>query len=77
MNDTTFDTLTTARDLQDAGVERRQAEAITAAMRQAVTQGVATKTDIARLEVTMLRIAIGTVISLTGIVALLVRFMHP
>lgn len=77
MNDTTFDTLTTARDLQDAGVERRQAEAITAAMRQAVTQGVATKTDIAPLEVTMLRIAIGTVISLTGIVALLVRFVHP
>ena len=35
MNGTTFDTLTAARDLEAAGVERNQAEAIAAQLRTA------------------------------------------
>ena len=41
-----FDTLSYARRLKDAGVDEKQAEAV----RDAITQGVATKADIARLE---------------------------
>ena len=48
-----FDTLTTARNLEAAGVERRQAEAHAEALRQAVSAGrdeSATKADLAALE---------------------------
>ena len=47
MASTTFDTLTTARMLKAAGFESDKAEAIADAMRQAVTEGVAGKADIA------------------------------
>ena len=45
-----FDTLSYARRLKDAGVGETQAEAHAEAVRDAITQGVATKADIARLE---------------------------
>ena len=48
MNASTFDTLTTARDLEAAGVERRQAEAHAEALRQAISadrDALATKAD--------------------------------
>ena len=45
-----FDTLSYARRLKDAGVDEKQAEAHAEAVRDAITQGVATKADIARLE---------------------------
>ena len=45
-----FDTLTTAETLTDAGIEETHAKAITAAMRDAVIEGVATSADIDRLE---------------------------
>ena len=45
-----FDTLSYARRLKDAGVDETQAEAHAEAVRDAITQGVATKADIARLE---------------------------
>ena len=45
-----FDTLSYARRLKDAGVDESQAEAHAEAVRDAITQGVATKADIARLE---------------------------
>lgn len=45
----TFDTLAAARELTDAGMDRRQAEAVAAAIRAG--QGdVATKADLATLE---------------------------
>ena len=44
-----LDTLRTARDLEDAGFERRQAEAIASAIGQADEQA-ATKADIAALK---------------------------
>ncbi|MDE0458984.1 MAG: hypothetical protein OXI15_16940 [Chromatiales bacterium] len=49
MNGTTFDTLSAARDLEAAGFDRAQAEALAAAIRNG--QGdLATKIDIAQLD---------------------------
>ena len=50
MSTAAFDTLTTARELEAAGVERRQAEAIAEGMRRAVSadrDALATKADLA------------------------------
>lgn len=66
MTATSFDTLKAARDLEAAGVERSQAEAIAAAIRD--SQGeLATKADLAGLKVDMLKIAIGIVVANTGL----------
>ena len=49
MNGTTFDTLSAARDLEAAGFDRAQAEALAAAIRNG--QGdLATRIDITRLD---------------------------
>ena len=52
MSATTFDTLTAARELESAGIERRQAEAIAQGMRRAASadrEQLATKADLAEL----------------------------
>ena len=52
MTGAAFDTLTTARELEAAGVERRQAEAHAEALRRAVSadrEQLATKADLAEL----------------------------
>ena len=49
MNAGTFDTLSAARELEAAGVERSQAEAIAKVVRDGQGE-LATKADIARLE---------------------------
>ena len=52
MTATTFNPLATARDLEAAGFERRQAEAFAGAVRQASAawEALATKADLADLE---------------------------
>ena len=45
-----FDTLKAADELIAAGIDSKHARANTAAMRDAVTEGVATKADVAKLE---------------------------
>ena len=45
-----FDTMATARLLRDGGIEERQAAAITTAVKDGVTGGVATRTDLERVE---------------------------
>ena len=45
-----FDTLSYARRLKEAGVDEAQAEAHAEAVRDAVTEGVATKADIVPLD---------------------------
>ena len=72
MNAAAFDTLTTARELEAAGVERRQAEAHAEALRRAVSSdrdALATKADLAEvradladLKADMLKVAIGIAI---------------
>ena len=49
MQTTVFDTLATAHALQEAGFEEAQAAAIVDALRHAVTEEVATKTDLSEL----------------------------
>ena len=46
MTDIPFDTMATARLLRESGIDERQAEAITTAIKGGLTGGVATKTDI-------------------------------
>lgn len=46
-----FDTLATVRLLRESGIEERQAEAITIAIRNAVTGNVATRKDVAATNV--------------------------
>jgi len=50
MSDIFFDTMAAVRRLRETGLDEKQAEAITATVRDGVTGGVATKVDIARLE---------------------------
>ena len=50
MTDIPFDTMATARLLRDSGIEERQATAITTAIKDGVTGGVATRTDLERVE---------------------------
>ena len=45
-----FDSYAAAKRLRDAGFDEGQAEAAVVVIRDAVTEGVATKTDVARLE---------------------------
>ena len=45
-----FDAYAAAKLLREAGFDERQAEAAVAVVRDAVTEGAATKADIARLE---------------------------
>ena len=49
MANAAFDTLATARLLRESGFEERQAAAITTAIKDGVTGGVATKADLAEL----------------------------
>ena len=55
MADAAFDTLATARLLRESGIEERQAAAITTAIKDGVTGGVATKADLAELRGEMKR----------------------
>ena len=50
MADMPFDSMTVLRRLEAKGFSSEQAEAITSAIKDGVTGGVATKADIARLE---------------------------
>ena len=64
MNTATFDTHAAVKALTRAGVAAEQAEAITDTVRVAVSEGVATKADIAALEtrLTVRMVALGGVI---------------
>jgi len=50
MDETHFDTMVAVRRLRDTGFDASQAEAITATVRDGVTGGVATKSDLLRVE---------------------------
>ena len=64
---TTFDTYAAAKALRAAGFNQDQAEAAVAMVRDAFTEGVATKADVraaaADLKADMMKIAIGIVIA--------------
>ena len=70
MSTAAFDTLQAARNLEAAGVEQRQAEAIASAIRDGQGE-LATKADLsaglAGLKVDMLKLAIGIVVANTAL----------
>ena len=78
MTATDFDALAAARDIEAAGLERPQAEAIVGAMRQAAAADrgeLATKADLARLEIRLVRfvfaVAAGQAALIVGLLKLL------
>ncbi len=69
---TGFDTLAYARRLKAAGVDEAQAEAHAEAVRDAVTEGVATKADLASLETRVtVRLYGGLLATVAAVVALI------
>ena len=75
---TAFDTLQAAHDLEAAGMDRVQAEAIAQVVRQGKGE-LATKADIeataARLETSMLRLAFGIVAANTALTVSLLKLL--
>ena len=79
----TFDTYAAAKALREAGFNEGQAEAAVAMVRNAFTEGVATKADVrtavADLRAGMLKIAIGIVLANTtltvGLTVALVKLL--
>ena len=80
-----FDTLTAAHDLEAAGLERPQAEAIVKTMRESGRADFAnlpTKVDIAEihtaianLETRLLRWIVGTILTTAGVTVAIVRLL--
>ena len=72
MTATAFDTYAAAKALREAGFDEAQAEAAVTMVRDAVTEGVATKADlktaIAELKADMLKVAVGTVLVNAGVI---------
>jgi len=56
MTEVPFDTMATARLLRESGIEERQAAAITTAIKDGVTGGVATKADIVEVRADIARL---------------------
>ena len=74
-----FDTYAAAKALRDAGFDERQAEAAVAMVRDAVTEGVATKADL-RAEIAGLEMRLtirlgGLVVAVGGLVVALVKLL--
>ena len=71
MTSATFDTLAARKALTDAGAEEALADAIVSVARDAVTEGVAAKVDVGRIETELARLEARMTIRLyTAIVAL-------
>ncbi len=56
MTDVSFDTMATARFLRESGIEERQAAAITTAIKDGVTGGVATRADIVEVKMDIVEV---------------------
>lgn len=78
MNTTTFDTLAAARELEAAGMNPTQAEAITNTIRAAIAEGLVTKPDLQAelkdLELRLVRWAIGVAAATAGLLFAALRF---
>ena len=72
---TGFDTLAYARRLKEAGVDEAQAEAHVEAVRDTVTEGVATKTDLASLETRLTRFVLAVAAGQAALIVALLRLL--
>ena len=71
-----FDTLAYARRLKEAGVDEAQAEAHAEAVRDAITEGAATKADLAALEIRLYRALLMLAGFIVAVAALAVGLMQ-
>lgn len=71
----TFDTLATARSLHEAGMDSAQAEAVADAIRVAVSEDVATKADLAALELRLTWRILGGVGALLAVAVAIARLI--
>lgn len=67
-----FDTLKAAEALAEAGIEEAHAKAIATTMREAVTEGVATKADIARLETRIAELKVTMLLAMVALAGVIV-----
>ena len=67
-----FDTLKAAEALAEAGIEETHAKAIATTMREAVTEGVATKGDIARLETRIAELKVTMLLAMVALAGVIV-----
>lgn len=78
MNTTTFDTLAAARELEAAGMNPAQAEAIANTIRAAIAEGLVTKpglqAELKDLELRLVRWAIGVAAATAGLLFAALRF---
>lgn len=70
----TIDTLEYVKKLEAAGVDRRQAEAHAEALRAAASDQLATKHDLAELEMRLIKYMIGQTFAIVALVFALLRF---
>ena len=75
MSDAAFDTLKAAEALREAGIEEAHAKAIASTMRDAVTEGVATKADLAALETRLTVRLYGVALAAGAAVVALVKLL--
>ena len=74
----TFDTYAAAKALREAGFDEAQAEAAVTMVRDAVTGGVATKADLAALEIRLYRALLmlaGFIVAVAGLAVGLVKLL--
>ncbi len=71
----TFDTLAAARDLEQAGLDSAQAEAITKTIHGAFSEEVATKADLAALELRLTWRILGGVGALLAVAFAVARLL--
>ncbi len=74
MTSATFDTLAARKALTDAGAEEALADAIVSVARDAVTEGVATRVDVGRIETELARLEARMTIRLYTAIAALAAF---
>lgn len=75
MPSATFDTHEAVKALSEAGLNERQAEAITATVRDAVTEGVATKADLAALEARLTWRIVTVAVAVAGVAIAVVKLV--
>ena len=70
-----FDTHEAVKALSEAGLNERQAEAITATVRDAVAEGVATKADLAALEARLTWHLVTVAVAVAGVAIAVIKLL--
>ena len=77
MTSATFDTLKAVKALTAAGFDAQQAEAVTDTVRDAMSEGVATRADIAGLEARIAELKVTILLAIFGAAGALFAALEP